>query len=66
MSDGDVHTVNHAGRWFNEIEGAPPSKHSAVQQAEAENVGRELAMSRGVAHVIHAIDGTVCERHLYE
>lgn len=57
---GDVHTIYRIDRWYNEIEGSDSRLgRSAITKTDAIAVGRRLAQSRGVNHVIHLRNGEV-------
>jgi uncharacterized protein DUF2188 len=61
MAKGDIHTVTHGEGWANRAEGnARVSKKAGVQ---AQN--RKMAIDRGVEHLVHREDGTICERNTY-
>jgi hypothetical protein len=65
MADGDVHTVKHGDGWANKVEGTSRVSNSATTKAEAQAAGRQMAVERGVEHVVHRADGTIGERNTY-
>jgi hypothetical protein len=65
MSKGDIHTVPHGDRWANRAEGNERVSNTAPTKAEAERVGREMAIDRDVEHLIHNRDGRIGERNTY-
>jgi Uncharacterized protein conserved in bacteria (DUF2188) len=65
MAKGDIHTVRHGDRWVNEVEDGKRASNSAPTKAEALAKGREMAIDRGVEHVIHKQNGQIGERHTY-
>ena len=65
MATGDIHTSKNGDRWANKAEGNQRATNSASTKAEAQASGREMAIDRGVEHVIHKQDGTIGERNTY-
>jgi len=65
MPRGEVHTVNRAGLWRNELKGELRELSKHTSKADAIARGRHYAHRRGAEHVIHNLDGTVAERHTY-
>jgi uncharacterized protein DUF2188 len=65
MAKGDIHTVKHGDRWVNEVEGGKRASNSASTKAEAQAKGREMAIDRGVEHLIHKQNGQIGERNTY-
>lgn len=65
MSKGDIHTSKHGDRWVNKAEGNERASNTAPIKAEAQAKGRDMAIERGVEHVIHREDGTIGERNTY-
>ena len=65
MADGDVHTSKQGDRWINKIEGNSRASNSAPTKAEAQALGREMAIKRGVEHIIHNQDGKIGARSTY-
>ncbi len=65
MPKGDIHTVYRDGRWFNEVEGGQRASNSADTKAAAQATGREMAVDRGVEHLIHNMNGQIGERNTY-
>jgi hypothetical protein len=65
MAEGDIHTRKQGDRWVNKAEGNQRASNSAPTKAEAQAAGREMAIDRGVEHVIHNQDGRIGERNTY-
>ena len=65
MSKGDIHTVKHGDDWANRAEGNERVSNTAPTKAEAQAKGREMAVDRGVEHVVHNQDGQIGERNTY-
>ncbi len=65
MAKGDVHTVPHGAGWANRVEGNERVSNTADTKAEAQARGRDMAMKRGVEHLIHNSDGEIGTRHTY-
>lgn len=65
MAEGDIHTVTHGEGWANRAEGNERVTNTAPTKQEAESVGRDMAIDRGVEHLIHRADGTIGERNTY-
>lgn len=65
MGKGDIHTSKQGDRWVNKAEGNSRASSSSSTKAEAQAKGREMAIERGVEHVIHNKDGKIGERNTY-
>lgn len=65
MAEGDIETYNQDGIWKNRVEGGQKASNTAETKAEAEAAGRQMAIDRGVEHVIKKLDGTIGERNTY-
>jgi len=65
MADGDIHTSKQGDVWVNRAEGNGRASNSAPTKAEAQAKGREMAIARGVEHVVHNQDGKIAERNTY-
>lgn len=65
MAEGDIHTVKRNDRWVNEVEGGKRASNSAATKAEAQALGREMAIDRGVEHIVHKQNGQIGERNTY-
>ena len=65
MAEGDIHTSKQGDKWVNKAEGNQRASNSASTKAEAQATGRDMAVERGVEHVIHKQDGTIGERNTY-
>ncbi|MGB2922839.1 MAG: DUF2188 domain-containing protein [Mycobacterium sp.] len=60
-----MHTVKKNGRWINEVEGNSEASNAAPTKRQAQGLGREMAIDRGVEHFIHNEDGRIGERNTY-
>lgn len=65
MSNGDVHTSHQGDRWVNKVEGNQRASNSAPTKAEAQAMGRDLAINRGSEHIVHNMNGQISERNTY-
>lgn len=65
MAKGDIHTSKQGDKWVNKAEGNTRASNSASTKADAQAQGREMAVERGVEHVIHKQDGKIGERNTY-
>lgn len=62
---GDVETYNENGTWKNKVEGGAQASSTHDTKEEAAAKGREMAVDRGVEHIIRNLDGTIGERNTY-
>jgi len=62
---GDVVTYYEAGVWKNKVEGNERASDTAPTEAAAQALGREMAVARGVEHIIKNQDGTIGECNTY-
>jgi hypothetical protein len=65
MTKGDIETYNQDGVWKNRVEGGQKASNTAETKAEAQAAGHQMAIDRGVEHVIKKLDGTIGERSTY-
>lgn len=65
MARSNIHTVPHDDGWANRAEGNQRVSNTASTKAEAQAEGREMAIDRGVEHVIHNTDGKIGEKNTY-
>jgi len=66
MPNGDVETYPEAGAWFNRITGeSAPTGGGHRTKAAAVDVGRQMARSRQVEHIIKNENGQISERNSY-
>lgn len=65
MPQGDVETYYESGQWKNRVTGNKRASNVADTKREAQAVGREMAKSRGVEHIIKKQDGTIGDRNTY-
>ena len=65
MAEGDIHTSKQGDRWVNKAEGDQHASNSALTKAEAQATGREIAIDRGVEHIIHNQDGRIGRANAY-
>ncbi|MET9633496.1 DUF2188 domain-containing protein [Lentzea sp. NPDC006480] len=62
---GDVETYYENGTWKNKVEGNSQASSTHDTKADAVAKGREMAIERGVEHVIRNMDGTIGEKNTY-
>lgn len=65
MAEGDIHTVKHGDGWANRAEGNERVTNTADTKSEAQARGRDMAIKRGVEHLVHNQDGKIGERNTY-
>ena len=65
MTTGDIHTTKQGDRWVNRAEGNQRASNSASTKAEAQALGREMAIERGVEHIVHKENGQIGARNTY-
>jgi hypothetical protein len=65
MSKGDIHTAKHGDGWANRAEGNGRVSNTAPTKVKAQAKGREMAIKRGVEHVVPKQDGQIGERNTY-
>lgn len=65
MSKGDIETYFEGGQWKNRPQGNSRASNVHGTKAEAQGVGREMAMDRKVEHVIKGKDGAVQNKNSY-
>ena len=65
MAKGDIHTSKQGDHWVNKPEGNERASNSASTKAEAQAAGRQMAIDRGVEHVVHKENGQIGERNTY-
>ncbi len=65
MAKGDIHTSKQGDRWVNKAEGNQNATNSAPTKAQAQAAGRQMAIDRGVEHVVHKENGQIGERNTY-
>jgi hypothetical protein len=59
MAKGDIETYHEGEVWKNRVEGGQKASNTAQTKAEAQAVGRQMAIDRGVEHVIKKLDGAI-------
>ncbi|SEQ93464.1 hypothetical protein SAMN05216188_106271 [Lentzea xinjiangensis] len=62
---GDVETYHENGTWKNKVEGNSQASSTHDTKDEAVARGREMAVDRGVEHIIRNMDGTISEKNTY-
>jgi hypothetical protein len=62
---GDVETYHENGTWKTKVEGNSQASSTHDTKDEAIAKGREMAVERGVEHIIRKLDGTIGERNTY-
>lgn len=65
MAKGYIHTSKQGDRWVNKAEGNTRASNNAPTKAEAQAKGRDMAIDRGVEHIVHKRDGKIGERNTY-
>ncbi len=65
MATGDIHTSKQGDNWVNKPEGNQRASNGAPTKAEAQAAGRDMAIARGVEHVVHKENGQIGERNTY-
>ena len=65
MAKGDIETYYEGGTWKNRPQGSDRASNTFNTKADAQARGREMAIDRGVEHIIKNMDGTIGERNTY-
>ena len=65
MAGGDVETYYDDGVWKNRVQGNSRASNVGETKADVQARGREMAIERGVEHVIKKRDGTIGEKNTY-
>lgn len=65
MATGDIETYFEDGVWKNRPQGNQRASNTHGTKAEAQAAGRDMAIDRGVEHVIKKLDGTIGEKNTY-
>ncbi|MEW6423140.1 MAG: DUF2188 domain-containing protein [Bacillota bacterium] len=65
MSKRNVHIIPHEGDWAVKIEGNEKATRVVPTQAEAIDIGREIAQREQSELFIHGEDGRIRERNSY-
>jgi hypothetical protein len=65
MAKGDIETYYEDGQWKNRPEGNTRASNTADTKAEAQATGRDMAIDRGVEHVIKNKDGQIGQKNTY-
>lgn len=65
MAKGDVDTYFEDGQWKNKVEGNSRASNVHDTKKDAQAAGRDMAISRGVEHVIKKMDGTIGDKNSY-
>lgn len=65
MSGGDIETYYEDGVWKNRVQGNSRASNTGGVKAEVQARGRDMAIERGVEHVIKKRDGTIGEKNTY-
>ena len=52
MAKGDIETYHEDGVWNNRAQGGQRASNTAETKAEAQATGRQMAIDRGVEHVV--------------
>jgi hypothetical protein len=65
MPKGDIETYYEDGKWKNKVEGRGPAANTGPTKAGVQAKGRDMAVERGVEHIIRNQDGKIGERNTY-
>ena len=65
MAKGDIETYYEDGEWKSKVEGSHRAAHVGGTKSEQRAIGREMAQSRGVEHVIKKKNGKVKAKTSY-
>lgn len=65
MPKGDIETYYEDGQWKNRAQGNRRASNAHGTKAEAQARGRDMAIDRGVEHIVKKQDGTIGERNTY-
>lgn len=65
MAKGDIETYYEDGRWKNRPQGNTRASNTHDRKADAEAVGRGMAMDRGVEHLVKNKDGQISKKNTY-
>jgi hypothetical protein len=65
MPTSDIDTYYEDGQWKNRPEGNDRASSTHDTKADAQTQGRDMAVDRGVEHVIKKADGEIGEKNTY-
>ncbi|MDV7102066.1 DUF2188 domain-containing protein [Gordonia amicalis] len=65
MAVGDIETYYEDGVWKNRAQGNTRASNTGGTKDEAQARGRDMAIDRGVEHVVKNRDGTISGRNTY-
>jgi hypothetical protein len=65
MAKGDIETYFEDEQWKNRAQGNNRASNVADTKREAQATGRDMAIARGVEHVIKNRDGRIAEKNTY-
>lgn len=65
MAKGDVETYYEDGVWKNRVQGNERASNTGDTKAEVQAKGKDMAIERGVEHIIKNQDGRIGERNTY-
>jgi hypothetical protein len=65
MAQGDIETYYEDDQWKNRPEGNDRASSIHDTKAEAQARGKEMAVDRGVEHVIKSADGAIGAKNTY-
>lgn len=65
MAKGDIETYYDDGQWKNRAQGNERASNVHESKREAQAAGREMAIERGVEHLVKGKDGAIQERNTY-
>lgn len=65
MPKGDIETYYEDGQWKNRPQGNKRASSTHDTKAGAQARGRDMAVDRGVEHIVKKQDGTIGARNTY-
>lgn len=65
MTKGDIETYYEDGQWKNRPQGNDRASNVHDTKVDAQSAGRDMAVDRGVEHVIKNKDGQIGARNTY-
>ncbi len=65
MAKGDIETYYENGQWKSKVEGSARAAHVGGKKKEQRAIGRGMAESRKVEHIIRKKNGKVKEKISY-
>ncbi len=65
MAKGDIETYYEDGVWKNRAEGNSRASNTSDTKAESEAKGRDMAIARGVEHLVKKKNGEIQQKNTY-